>query len=502
MTPRAFALAAVVASGLWACASPGPAAAGSRPNILLVLVDDLGWRDVSFGPQHLAEPLVQTPSVDRLAREGMTFDQGYASAPVCTPTRTSLVTGSSPARSRITYWLRNTGQDTTARWDGLAWPDWDIEGLQPGDTTLPGLLSDAGYRTIHVGKAHLGARGSPGSDPTALGFDVNVAGHGLGGPASYRAADGFSKPDGKRGEWDVPGLERWHGKDLFLTEVLAIEAEEALRETVAAGEPFFLHFAPYAVHTPIMANPRHVERFADRDEQEAAYASMVASVDAALSRLLQVIDELGLTDDTLVVFTSDNGGLAAHGRGGGARHTANAPLRSGKGSAYEGGVRVPWVVRWPGVVEPGTRNDAAIISHDLFPTLLAAAGVDVPADHAEVVDGEDLLPVFAGTGELPARDLIWHQPHFWGISGPGIQPFSSIRRGDHKLLWWHATRGVELYDLRADPAETRDLAEHDPALHDELLRALRSALDGVDAQLPTDAETGVVVPFPRTTDRR
>ncbi len=478
-----------------ACSAPAdaPPPPPARPNIVVFLVDDLGWQDVSL-PLHTGRTpfndRYRTPNVERLAARGVAFTQAYASAPVCTPTRTSLLTGVSPARSRITYWILHAGRDTSAAWDGLRPPDWDLDGLQPGDVTLPVLLSAAGYRTIHVGKAHLGGKGSPGEDPRALGFDENVAGHGAGAPASYLATEDFARGS----VWDVPGLERWHGTDRFLTEVLAIEASERVRAAVDDGVPFFLHMAPYAVHTPITANARLLDGYPDLPPREAAYATMVESVDEALGVLLDLLDELGIADETLVVFTSDNGGLSATARDG-PPHVHNAPLRSGKGSWYEGGVRVPAVVAWPGRTTPGTRDDTPIVSHDLFPTLVAAAGATVPPEHAARVDGVDLGPLLAG-GALPERDLLWHQPHFWGLTGPGIEPFSALRHGRWKLVHRHADGGLELYDLEADPGETRDLAGSMPDLAAELAGRLADALRAADAQRSIDTSTGAPVPWP------
>ena len=280
-----------------------------------------------------------------------------------------------------------------------------MNGLQPDDVTLPRLLQRAGYRTIHVGKAHFGARGTPGADPTRLGFDVNVAGHAAGAPGSFLGTQDFSGAHrGGDRVWDVPGLEEWHGRDVYLTDVLAGEAVAAVRDAVAAERPFFLHFAPYAVHTPITANPAHLERYADLERREAAYATMIQTVDDALGRLLATLDELDVAERTIVVYTSDNGGLSAHGRDGEA-HTHNAPLRSGKGSYLEGGVRIPQVVAWPGFTdgEGGARGgrvtDAPVITHDLFPTVLGWAGVELPAEHAPTVDGRDLRPLFGADGD-------------------------------------------------------------------------------------------------------
>jgi arylsulfatase A-like enzyme len=468
------------------------------PNILVFLVDDLGWQDISLPLHTVTTPFnerYRTPNVERLAARGMTFTQAYASAPVCSPTRTSLMTGASPARNHITYWILREGQDTSAPWEGLLPPDWNVDGLQPGDVTLPGLLRESGYRTIHVGKAHLGAVGTPGENPLALGFDVNIAGHGAGAPASYLGTESFRRG----GVWDVPGLEAWHDRDIFLTEALAEEASAAVRQSVGDGVPFFLHMAPYAVHTPITANERYMDHYSALPSREAAYASMIETVDAALGTLLDLLDELGVSDDTLVVFTSDNGGLSAHGRDG-EPHTHNAPLRSGKGSAYEGGVRVPAVIAWPGHIVPGSRSDVPIITHDLFPTLLTAASIPIPVTHRPRVDGHDLTALLMGEeqaeGALEPRDLLWHQPHYWGVPGPGIEPYSALRSGDWKLIHRHADGGLELYDLAHDPGETKDLAADQPERVATLARRLGDALRAADAQRSRDAATGAPIDWP------
>ncbi len=499
-------LAAVVAGFLAAptpVASPQegpqrPAARGS-PHLLFVMVDDLGWQDTSVPLADAPTAFnarYRTPNFERLAARGVSFTQAYAAAPVCTPTRTSLMTGRSPAATHITYWILHAGKDTSADFAGLRPPAWDLDGLQPGDVTLPALLSAAGYRTIHVGKAHLGGEGSPGGDPTTLGFDVNIAGHGAGAPASYHGTDGFSRGS----VWDVPGLERWHGQDVFLTEALAAEAVDAVAAAVADEQPFFLHFAPYAVHTPIQANARYLEHYPDLHPTEAAYATMVESVDTAVGDLLDLLEELGVADDTFIVLTSDNGGLSAHGRGG-AANTHNLPLRSGKGSAFEGGTRVVAFAAGAGVgAEPGSRCDVPIITHDWFTTLLARAGVAVPADHAETLEGIDLAPLLRGEDPSPAlseRTLGWHQPHFWGVNGPGIWPYSALRRGDHKLIHRHGDGALLLFDLSTDLGETTDLADRHPDLVAELAGQLTDWLEGVAAQPSLDAETGEPVPSAR-----
>lgn len=476
-------------------------ASDSPPNIVVFLVDDLGWQDVSLplGPETTPfNERYRTPNVERLAQRGMLFTDAYASAPVCSPTRTSLLTGRSPAATGITWWVHNKDTHNSRSHPNLTPPAWTVNGLQPGSVTLPGLLSEAGYTTIHVGKAHLGARGTPGGDPLQLGFTVNVAGTAHGSPGSYFGKHDFGveKRTGREG-YQVPDLEAYHGKDVFLTDALATEARRELLLAAKKDGPFFLHFAPYAVHTPIMANNRLIDSYEGLHAKEAAYATMVESADAALGVVLDTLQELNLTDRTLVVFTSDNGGLSAHGRGG-PKHSHNAPLRSGKGSAYEGGVRVPLVVAWPGVTKPGTRSSEPVISHDLFPTLLSAAGVEVPEAHGKLVEGRDLTRLLKGEApEWSGRPLFWHQPHLWGADGPGIWPFSSVRRGRWKLIFDHSQTTFELYDLQRDLSEAHDLAGTEPEVVDALAEELSLWLESTGGCMSVVTESGQAVKMPR-----
>ncbi len=469
---------------LFGCRSTGAGRGeATRPNLVVVLVDDLGWHDTELRMHATEAPFqwaYRTPNVLRLAAEGMVFTQAYAAAPVCTPSRISLLTGQSPARHGSTYWILHQDRDTSAQHPTLEPPSWNVNGLQPGAVTLPGLLADSGYRTIHVGKAHLGALGTPGADPTALGFDVNIAGHGAGAPGSYLGREGFGRLwEGGNHVWDVPGLGVWHGEDVFLTDVLAENAVRELRAAHADGEPFFLHLAPYAVHTPITAHPELVADRPGLPPIEAAYASMIEAVDRLLGRVLVALDELEIADETLIVFTSDNGGLSAHTRAG-TKHTHNAPLRSGKGAIYEGGIRVPLVMRWPGRVQGGATSAQLSVSHDLFATLLSAAGVDVPRGHE--IDAIDLTPALSGA-VLPERGVLWHMPHFWGANGPGIEPSSALRVGREKLIWFHADDRYELYDVVSDSQESRDLTGERPERVVALAQRLRERLRVVGAGL-------------------
>jgi arylsulfatase A-like enzyme len=458
-----------------------------QPNIVVFLVDDLGWQDTSVSFHSEVTPfneLYKPPNWQQLADNGTKYTNAYAAGPVCTPSRTSLLTGQSPARTHITYWTLYKDTDTSKKHPTLSPPKWDLDALQPGEVTLPSLLQDAGYRTMHVGKAHLGAVDSLGGDPTNLGFDVNVAGHGAGGPGSFYGKHRFmatrEKMDFDNHQiWDVPGLEKYHDKEIFLSEALALEACNEIEQAVETGKPFFLHFAPYAVHAPLMPNPKYIEKYDAIDKREAAYATMIESADAALGSVLDKLDELNIADNTIVIFTSDNGGLSAHARGG-KPHTHNAPLRSGKGSAYEGGIRVPLIVQ--GLDKKATVNTANVITHDLFPTIMKYAGAMIPECH--IIDGVDLDK----TDE--SRIIGWHQPHQWGASGPGIEPFTAIRQGKWKLIFFHDGQRYELYDLENDIGETNNVCSTNQEVCQSMQKQLAMWATERNAQPSIVTETG------------
>lgn len=502
-------------AGILACLLPGGIASASapppdRPNIVLVVVDDWGWQDLSVPMSGSRTPLNErfhTPNLEKLAARGVRASDAYAAAPVCTPSRAAIITGQSPARTGVTYWTLDRDTDTSSRHPRLDPPKWEVNGIGPDPALLPQLLADSGYATIHVGKAHLGARGTPGADPRSLGFAVNVAGHAAGAPGSFLAAHHFKDAARKRAErgeapdpatappsvWDVPGLERWHGTDAWLDTALADEASAAISAAVAGGKPFFLDFCPYGVHIPIMEDARFAKDFPDLDARERAYATMVAAVDDAIGRIVETCRTHGVLDRTIFLVTGDNGGLSAQGRGaapdGSTAHHHNAPLRSGKGSAYEGGIRVPFIAAGPGIPHRDGLITAPIVGTDLYPTILAMAGLTPPS--GRTLDGIDLGPLLRGdVATLTERTILFHQPHDWGPEGPGIEPFSAIRRGDLKLVWFHDAAGdgsrLELYDLRQDPGETRDLAAERPEDLAAMLASLRKALADSNARLSID----------------
>ncbi len=488
--------------------------ASERPNILLFHVDDLGWSDTSvpfWDKKTRFNKRYRTPHVQKLAEEGMKFTTAYACT-VCTPSRVSLMTGMSAARHRVTNWTlrRNKAQDNDH--PHLEWPDWAVNGIDPAGgrevpraataRCLPRLLRKAGYRTIHVGKAHFGAVGTPAADPKDIGFEVNIGGHAAGGPGSYLGTHNFSAAwrDGSR-IWDVPDLQEYHGREVFLTEALTREARDAVRAAVEAGAPFFLHMSHYAVHVPYAKNKRFYEKYreAGLGKKEAMYAALIEGMDASLGDLLELLRRLGHADDTVVLFISDNGGLSAHARGG-KPHTHNAPLSSGKGSAHEGGIRVPMLVRWPGVVEPGTVTDRPVIIEDFYPTLLEIAGVGWREKAVQTVDGISFLPLLRGKPDAYAaerdRPLYWHFPNGHIMDGPGMGPSSTIRKGPWKLIYYHGDQSYELFNLEEDIGEDENLAEERPKVRRRLAARLGDYLRSVDAQMPTDTRTGEKVPYP------
>ena len=386
---------------------------------------------------------------------------------------------------------------------------WNVNGLspEPGDrangpcqSPCQRFLREAGYRAIHVGKAHFGAIGTPGSDPGNIGFDVNIAGHAAGGPGSFLGKQNFSAVwrSGDR-VWDVHDLEAYHSQEVFLTETLTIEANKAVDIAVADGKPFFLYMSHYAVHVPFAVDSRFYQRYRDAglDHTEAMYAAMVEGMDKSLGDILTNVERHGLSDNTIVLFMSDNGGLSAHGRGGEA-HTHNKPLSSGKGSAHEGGVRVPMIASWPGVTRPGSVCRQPVIIEDFFPTILEMAGVSGAKQLGGVIDGRSFANLLRGEHDKSREDrpLFWHLPNNWGPKGPGIGPSSAIRLGKWKLIYYHKTQRYELFNLAEDLGEQTNLADQRTDVRDRLASELAQYLIAVDAQMPITKATGEAVPYP------
>jgi arylsulfatase A-like enzyme len=482
--------------------------AAPPPNIIFFLVDDMGWQDTSVPFWTERTPFnerYRTPGMERLAAEGMLFAQAYASA-VCSPTRTSLMTGMNAARHRVTNWTLRRDVSQDAPDSLLEMPRWNVNGLQPADTiaqgvyatTLPQLLRENGYYTIHCGKAHWGTMGTPGEDPRNLGFDVNIAGHAAGGPGSFQGEYNYSAAWRNGGSvWDVPDLEKYHGSSVHLTEALTLEAIAALDRARETGKPFYLYMSHYAVHAPIEPHHPYYQQYLDRglDETEVRYASMVEGMDKSLRDLMDYLDRNGLAGNTVILFMSDNGGLSAHARGG-EPHTHNLPLRSGKGSAYEGGIRVPMLAKWPGRVKGGSVCRDYVIIEDFFPGILQMAGVE--HDEAlQPVDGRSFVPMLLQQGSTAqGRDLFWHYPNKWGGEGPGIGSTSTIRSGDWKLIYWYRDGAMELYNIAEDIGEHHNRAAAEPERVRELAGRLGRYLREVGADRPVLKASGMPAPWP------
>ena len=458
-----------------------PAAEESGPpNVILILVDDLGWMDL--GCQ--GSDFYRTPNIDRLAAEGMRFTNGYAACAVCSPTRAAVQTGRYPGRIGVTDWIRSRFQR-----GGKGTPDANpteyVGGpnrkllcppnpfwLEHEEFTIAEALKSKDYNSAYIGKWHLG---DDAWYPEGHGYDENRGGCDYGQPPSY--FDPFNQPKHKH-EMIRAGIPGLPGKNPgeYLTHREADEAEALIRQW--KDQPFFLALGHYAVHTPIQAIPEVAAKYQREGKSpgNAKYAAMVESVDDSTGQILRTLEELGIDDRTLIIFTSDNGGLDNKGN-----PTENAPLRSGKGYAYEGGIRVPFIVRWPGIVDAGTESDAPVCSIDLFPTILEAAGMKPPSDRE--IDGVSLVDHLKSGGKesLGRDELIWHFPHY--RHNPG--PYSIIRKGDWKLIrFWEGIH--ELYNLKNDLGESQNLAEKMPEQVEELDARLLQRLEGMNAKLPRE----------------
>lgn len=482
--------------------------AQERPNIIVFLVDDMGWQDTSL-PFWTEETQLNrryhTPNMERLAREGMKFTNAYAT-PVCTPTRVSLITGMNAAHHAITNWTHVQKDRPTDQDDGqFAIADWNYNGLSPVEgvahtvraTALPHLLKDNGYFTIHVGKGHWASMGTPGSNPITLGFMVNIAGNSIGHPQSYLGTDNFGNIPGKATFHAVDNMTEYFGGEIFLTEALTREAIKSLEAPIRNKQPFFLHLAHYAVHTPLQADKRYYEKYlkAGLDETEAKYASMVEGMDKSLGDVLDYLEAKNVEDNTVVIFMADNGGLSLTPPRGGEAHTHNLPLRAGKGSVYEGGIRVPMIVKWPGVVEAGRVASQYIIVEDFFPSILEMAGI---ANYKTVqhVDGKSFVPILRDESLRDNdRALIWHIPNKWQPDGPGINYKSAIRKGDWKLVYHMRDGKVELFNLGNDIGESMEVSRQHPDVVDELSSLLREQLRVWNARMPVSKQTGEPVSY-------
>jgi arylsulfatase A-like enzyme len=440
------------------------------------MVDDLGWADLGCYNADLHE----TPNIDAFASTGMRFTDAYAAAPVCSPTRASLYSGKSPAKLNMTVW-REAAENTVFNQKMIP-PD--VQGNLPlTEVTIAEALKDAGYVTAHLGKWHVG---DGQHFPQLQGFDISVGETVWGCPPtfffpyrgeiynSYRFTPGLEK--------DANGQYNLDREGEYLTDRLTDEALNIMERF--QDKPFFINLSYFTVHTPIEAKKEVVEYYRKKLKPEmshknAIYAAMVHILDENIGKLLRKLNELGLKKNTVVVFTSDNGGFINEWDG--KTVTNNSPLRSGKGALYEGGIRVPAMIRWPGVTPAGTTSDYPVTTQDFYPTILEIANHKGDPRQAEEFDGISLAPVLRDPrAKLPQREMYWHYPHYYQTT----TPVSAIRRDDWKLLEFFEDKHVELYNLKEDIAEKNNLAEKNPTRTAELMELLSGWRKNVDAPMP------------------
>jgi arylsulfatase A-like enzyme len=477
-----FCLAAAAATAQEPAASP-------RPNIVFFLVDDMGWQDTSVPFLHDAagEPVVtplnrlyRTPNMVALAERGMKFTNAYA-MPVCTPSRNCWVTGLNSARHHVTNWTNLDGTDTTQNTtrSHRSPAGWLKNGLPRNRVTLPSLLQSAGYRTIHAGKAHFGSS-AYARDPKNFGFDLNIAGSNIGHPGSYTG------DYGKDGDRPVPGLADHHHSGTFLTDAITLETNKAIAAAVAEKIPFFAYVSHYAVHAPFQIDQRFAANYPGLEGGRLGYATLLEGMDQSLGDLMAKLEQLGVAENTLIVFMSDNGGDAPSPD----VNQSNAPLRHKKGSKYEGGVRVPLIVAWarPDPTHPAqaslpiptaSREDDLVAIFDLFPTFAKVAGIPVASN----IDGVDLSPYLRGEpGNHRPQELLIHFPHDHRSTY-----FTIFREGPWKLIHNYADSSYELYNLESDLSETHDLAAKETDRTLAMATRMGDALKDAGAQWPRQA---------------
>ena len=475
--------------------------AQERPNIIVFLVDDMGLMDTSVpfivdeNGQPQRQPLnswYRTPGMERLARQGICFSTFYAQS-VSSPSRTSLMTGQNAARHRTTNWINAESNNRTP----FGPTDWNWKGLTAADQIYPAVLRQAGYRTIHVGKAHFGCQNSEGEDPKRLGFDVNIAGSSIGHPGSYHGENGYGWIKGQRAR-AVPDLQQYHGTNTFLSDALTLEACKEMKKAIDKGQPFYLNMAHYAVHTPLEPDPRFAARYRDsgKSPRAQAFATLIEGMDRSLGEIMDCLEEQGIAENTLILFLGDNGSDAPLGAE--KEHTSSAPLRGKKGTEFEGGVRVPFIACW-GKPDRNNRNQRRLPIRanavqlqsgtvmDIYPTVLRAAGVPEPENH--ILDGRDLGRRLQGKkdGKSPETMLV-HFPHQHRGSY-----FTAYRNGAWKLIYYYRPENpsepeYRLYNLEEDPWEDRDLSGSERVKLAEMVREMRDRLEAEGALYPEDAE--------------
>ena len=479
------------------------------PNIIVFLVDDMGLMDTSVpfltdgdGKQikYSLNNFYQTPNMMKLAQQGVRFTNFYAHS-VCSPTRTSILTGQNSARHGTTNWIRSEKNNRTE----FGPSNWNWTGLSKEAVTLPRILQQAGYRTIHVGKAHFGPFGSEGEDPLNLGFDINIAGSSIGHPGSYFGKDGFGHIKGQKAR-AVPGLEKYHGKDIFLTEALTLEANRTLSEANEENKPFFLYMAHYAVHAPFQSDPRFADHYKDSDQSEKvqAYATLIEGIDKSLGEIVQHVKDLGLGENTLILFLGDNGSDAPLPIEDG--YSSSSPIKGKKGNHWEGGMRVPFIASWvspngkiscqektPIAVNTIQQQQGTIL--DILPTLCKVANVNY--SKGTIVDGFELQAQFNGR-QNPDRNEIFlnHFPH----GNHRSNYFTSLVQSDWKVIYHYQVDKepkYELFNLKKDPFEANDIADKNPQQLKIMMQLLYDEMNSKGALYPEKQKQPLELIMPR-----
>lgn len=507
-------LTATMAASVPVCAEKN-----SQPNIIMFLVDDMGWQDTSV-PFYNNEKTnlnnrFHTPNMERLAQMGVRFTEAYACA-ISSPTRCSLMSGMNASRHRVTNWTLELNQKTDETSNVIDLPEWNFNGIQPDScagkinnstaiTALPQVLKNNGYRTIHCGKAHFGARTTPGANPHNMGFDINIAGDANGAPGSYLGTRNF----GEGSRFAVHGLEKYYGQDIFLTEALTLEAIAEMQKTIKMDRPFYLYMSHYAVHSPYDEDKRFSGNYRDKydeqlkapiNENEARYAALVEGMDKSLGDILDFLEsQPEVAQNTIILFMSDNGGQGLNNvRQGKENRDQNYPARAGKGSAFMGGVREPMMVYWPGVTKGNTINNQRVLIEDFYPTILEMAGIKKYKTY-QTIDGVSFVKALKAGKSKRDRSLVWHFPNLWGETQnkeEGYGAYSAILKGDYHLIYTWETQTCRLYNVKEDIGEQNDLAAEHPEIVKKLSKELSDYLRERDAQRPSMKKTGELIPYP------
>lgn len=473
--------------------------AEERPNIILFLVDDMGVMDTSLpflsdsagkAVRHPLNDWYHTPNMERLAERGVRFSTFYAQS-VSSPSRTSIMTGQDAARHHTTNWINS---ETNNR-NQYGPYEWNWQGLKKDDLTLPRLLKGVGYKTIHVGKAHFGCIGSEGEFPQNIGFDINIAGSSIGQPGSYYGEYGYGNIKGNKSR-AVPGLEKYHGSDTFLSDALTIEAKAQIDTAVAEKRPFFLYLAHYAVHAPFEADKRFAAHYSDSDKPEMAknFATLIEGMDKSLGDILDHLESKGIARNTLIIFLGDNGSDAPLGDA--RSYSSSAPLRGKKGTEFEGGMRVPCIIGWAcpdakSKIQRGLPIVSGMLQQqfgritDIYPTLASLTKANIPLSHP--IDGEDLRTLLSGKSDSARKNtFLMHFPHnHYGSY------FTVYRAKNWKLVYYYNPEHPErpdyaLYDLSQDPEERMDLSRSNKQKCKELIADMIRELEAEGAQYPVD----------------